>query len=299
MKNFLRAMGLCTVLIIAQFANADVITNRNYKGVTDYIHQLAVKYPQNAQVIDIGFDDAGVLIEGLKIGDGPMANLVVGTHHGNEYGSTELALAFADSISQNPISGQTIYVIPVLNVDGYNRRNRYQRVNGKMVDPNRDYPGPCGTEGPHHMKATLNLAKFLEDKNIIASATIHTYWPAVMYPWGISTHDLETPYTPIFKDMVNAATALSHYTVGNSTEVLYPADGAFEDYAYWAHGIWSILFEVGNSHSPSVSSMQEMIKTNVPGLRAMFEVAPKQRAEQHDFTGKCDRSLQVLDLHIE
>lgn len=281
------------------FAQAQVTNKRNYQGVTDFLHQLAVKNPQTVQVISIGFDDEGIAIEGVQIGNGPVKNLVVATHHGNEYGSAELALAFAESLAINPIADQTMFVIPVLNIQGYNKRSRYQQVNGRSVDPNRDYPGPCGTEGPHLMKATLNLANFIHVNDIVSSATIHTYWPAVMYPWGISTHDLETPYTPIFSDMVKAATFMSKYTVGNSTEILYPADGAFEDYAYWAHGIWSILFEVGNSHSPSIPSMQEMIRTNVPGLRAMFEIAPKTRAENHEFTGKCDIALKALDMHIE
>src|SRR5205823_12865107 len=124
-----------------------------------------------------------------------------------------------------------IYVIPVLNISGYNANNRTERdLNGRYRDPNRDYPGPCGTEGPFHLKSTASLAKFVEQENIIASATLHTYYPAVVYPWGLSTYDTSTPYDNIFKTMVIHATEWSRYTVGNSTEVIYPADGAYEDY---------------------------------------------------------------------
>ena len=38
---------------------------------------------------------SGDTIIGLKIGNGPVNNLVVGTHHGNEYGATEVTRAFA------------------------------------------------------------------------------------------------------------------------------------------------------------------------------------------------------------
>lgn len=295
MKLFVVALA---VLVSVQ-ANAKVETNRNYKGVTDFIHALATKYPESTQLMNIGFSDAGVAIEGLQIGNGPVKNLLVAAHHGNEYGSTEVALHFAENLAASPIQGQTMFVIPVLNVDGYNKRNRYERVNGRSIDQNRDYPSPCGSEGPFHSRSTQALADFVAKNDIVVSSTIHTYWPAVVYPWGISTHDIETPYTPKFIELAQAATSVSKYTYGNNTETIYPADGTFEDYAYWKHGIWSMLFEIGRSHYPSLGDLDEMVKVNVPGLRLMYETAPTTRAESHEFTGKCDTALKVLDLHIE
>jgi carboxypeptidase T len=240
------------------------------------------------------------MIEGVAIGNGPVHNLVVATHHGNEYGSTEVGMAFATSIADHPIANQTVYVIPVLNISGYNRKQREESAKGNSYDPNRDYPGPCGTEGPHHLQSTASLAKFIDHENIIVSATLHTYSPAVVYPWGIPTNDTNTPYDNIFMTMVNNATEMSHYTVGNSTEVIYPAAGAYEDYAYWKLGVWSILFELGHSHNPSQADINEMARVNIPGLRKMLEQAPVERAVDHAFTGKCSTSrLAHLDKHDE
>lgn len=290
---------LAVALLITSMAQADVSTSRNYKDILAYLQKIVTENPNNAEKFILGYNNQGVAIEGVKLGNGPVANLVVGAHHGNEYGSTELALNFAESVAKTPIEGQTMYVIPVLNVDGYNNRMRWERVNGRNIDPNRDYPGPCGTEGPFNSRSTKALADFIDQKGIVASATLHTYWPAAVYPWGLSSHDIDTPYTPVFMNMVQAATQYSQYEMGNSTEVIYPADGTYEDYAFWKHGIWSILFEVGHSHSPSVNGLNDIVKGNVPGLRKMFEVAPKVRAEKHDFTGQCDAFLRTLDLHIE
>lgn len=284
---------------IVSIANADVSTSRQYKDVTNYLHKLATAYPQNTELFTLGFSNAGVAIEGLKIGKGPIHNLMVATHHGNEYGSTEVALNFAESVAINPIQGQTLYVIPVLNIDGYNSRQRWERINGQMIDPNRDYPGPCGTEGPFHSSSTKALADFIVKEDIVASATLHTYWPAAVFPWGLSTYDVETPYTPIFMKMVQEATSSSQYQMGNSTEIIYPADGTFEDYAFWKQGVWSILFEMGRSHSPNAKELDQMVKQNIPGMRRMFETAPQARAESHDFKGKCAVALRSLDLHIE
>lgn len=99
--------------------------------------------------------------------------------------------------------------------------------------------------------------------------------------------------------MANKATEMSHYTVGNSTQVIYPADGCYEDYAFWKHGIWSILFELGFSHHPSQGEIDEMVRTNVPGIRKMLAEAQMERAVNHDFAGQCIGRLRHLDRHDE
>lgn len=289
---------LLSLLAVALPAKAE--TRRNYAGMKTALQKLASEHPAAASVFTLAESDSKESIVGLKLGNGPVKNLVVATHHGNEYGSSEVALAFAESLALAPIEGQTVYVIPVLNIGGYNARTRNERdAKGISRDANRDYPGPCGTEGPFTLKSTRALADFVAKEEIVSSATLHTHYPAVMFPWGISTRDLATPYPEIFRDLVNWATEDSRYQVGNSTEVLYPADGAFEDYAFWKHGVWSILFELGYSHSPSENQIQDMIRTNVPGLRRMLERAPRARATNHAFSGQCDLRLRSLDRHDE
>jgi len=290
-----------TVTLSAQAADLwTSSTNRKYADVKMFVQRLAATYPDKVKTFSLGVSDSKDEILGVKIGSGPVHNIVVSTHHGNEYGSAELALAFAESVAKAPIDGQTIYVIPVLNIGGYNARTREELDGrGTSYDPNRNYPSPCGTEGPFTLKSTKALADLVEREKIVTSATLHTYYPAVMYPWGISTRDLATPYPDEFNKLVNDATEESHYQVGNSTEVLYPADGAYEDYAFMQHGIWSILFELGYSHTPSESEIQTMVSTNVPGLRRMFVNAPKVTAVNHAFTGTCDKTLRSRDKHDE
>lgn len=269
----------------------------NYDNVVNKLNEIASLNPSQAQVITIGTNSQGVPIKGLKIGQGPVASLVVGTHHGNEYGSTAVALGFAQAATVAPVEGQTVYVIPVLNVSGYNRGNRYETGLQSTVDANRDYPGPCVSGKSFKLKSTESLAQFLEDKNIQISATLHTYFPAVVYPWGISTRDLSTPYDDTYKRLVADATQESRYRTGNNTEVLYAADGTFEDYAYWKHGIWSLLFELGFTHNPDPTAIKNMIEVNTPGIRRFLENSPKTRVASHGFSGRCDRmSIQRVLL---
>lgn len=271
--------------------------NAKYQAVVQEMQNIAKKNPTQVEMVLIGTNNQGQEIKGLKIGNGPTNSLVVATHHGNEYGSTAVALGFAEALAVHPIKGQTVYVVPVLNISGFDRKNRYESNLSSMIDSNRDYPGPCVKGKTFKLKSTQSLAQFLVDKNIVISATLHTYFPAVVYPWGISTEDLETPYEKEYKNLVELATQDSGYQTGNNTAVLYPADGTFEDYAYWKHGIWSLLFELGDSHSPDEVSIGNMVTYNTPGLRRFLENAPTQRVSQHQFTGRCDnRRLQRVFL---
>ncbi len=279
---------------------------RNYSEVQNFMHQVVQRYPQNARMFTLGQSDDGRMIEGVQIGDlsrirasrgrGIMNSLVVATHHGNEYGSTEVGLGFLASAAQAPIQGQSVFVIPVLNLSGFDRGQRREAARGTSFDPNRDYPGPCGTEGPYKLKSTAALAGFVNAMNITASATLHTFSSMVVYPWGISAQgsDLNTPYDDIFKMLTQAAVVESGYQTGNNTELLYPADGTFEDYAYWQHGIWSLLFELGVTHNPSEAQVNTMVRTNVPGIRRFLEQSPRQRAEKHAFTGHCTTTSQKI-----
>ncbi|MBI3542114.1 MAG: carboxypeptidase [Deltaproteobacteria bacterium] len=271
-----------------------------YSDVKAFLREVVKKNPKTAALFELGTTDSGQVVEGLRIGSGPMHNLVVSTHHGNEYGSTEVALGVAASLAAAPLGGQTVYVIPVLNITGYNAKNRYEGDSGSSSrDPNRDYPGPCGTEGPHKLKSTALLAQFVDREGIVASATLHTFSPAVVYPWGLGTPDLSTPYDEEFKRLVEASVVESHYPTGNSTEVIYAANGTYEDYAFWKHGIWSILFELGYTHSPGQGDVDQLVKVNVPGIRKLLETAPKERAANHAFTGRCDGRHVRPDRHDE
>lgn len=279
---------LTPVILIAQTSKYDNVIKR--------LESIQSSVPNQTEIFSIGQNDQGQIIKGLKIGSGQNKALVVGTHHGNEYGSTEVAMGFAAYLAKAPISDLTVYVIPVLNISGYNKGSRYESNLATVVDPNRDYTGPCVKTKSFTLSSTKALANFIDQENIVISATLHTYSPVVVYPWGISTHNLSTPYDAQYIELVKAATIESGYQWGNNTELLYAADGTFEDYAYWKHGIWSLLFELGFSHSPDPVSVNTMIAVNNPGIKRFLEMAPRSRVAQHSFSGKCDntRSQRVF-----
>lgn len=270
-----------------------------YVDIRAQLKAIATQYPEVAHIVTLGVSDSGQPIEGIRIGSGPTHHLVVATHHGNEYGSTEVARGLARSLAESPIKDVSTTVIPVLNISGYDRKIRYESAKGSSFDPNRDYEGPCGGEGPFNLKSTKLLADYVARENVVASATLHSWFPAVVYPWGLGGDPLNTLYDGLFLRLAQDAVVESKYTVGNSTEVIYAANGTYEDYAFWKHGIWSLLFEVGTTHTPSAVQVAETVRVNVPGLRRMLESAPHERAEKHAFTGKCLDKSKFYDPHDE
>jgi len=293
-KGFLLSLFSISTLSAQSFYHRTNAAKRDYESVRLQLKSIAAANPNNAEIVVVTDSDSGRPVEGLKIGKGSVSHLIVATHHGNEFGATEVALAAAKDLAENPVADRAVYVVPVLNIQGYDKKNRYERVGTfGNYDPNRDYPGPCGTEGPWKLKSTKGIAKFVEDKKIVSAATLHTYWPAVLYPWGNNASDFATFYDNIFIKLANSATFRSGYETGYSGELIYPVDGTFEDYVYWKHGVWSLLFELGGSHYPSQSDIDKMISTNVPGLRRMMEDAPVATAEDHRFVASCTRNKGI------
>jgi len=283
-----------TPLLFSLFFNSQYDFNATaYDKIAQSLHEIQRKNPEHSEVFTLGLSDQGLPIYGLKIGQKGKSNLIVGTHHGNEFGSTAVAIAAAEQFAQNPIQDQTLYVVPVLNVSGYNTRSRNERgPNNRSVDSNRDYDGPCRSGRAFQLSSTQSLSRLVNEKNIVASATLHTYMPGVLYPWGFSTRETMTADQSQYVDLARLAAKESGYKVGNSTEELYAADGTFEDYAYWKYGIWSLLFEMGSSHNPTQREIENMIRVNIPGLRRFFEETPPSRSVQNQFTGRCDKSVR-------
>ena len=71
----------------------------NYDKVTATLTQIQQSNPGTSQVINIGTSEKGVPIYALQVGSGQVHSLIVATHHGNEYGSTAVALGVAENLA--------------------------------------------------------------------------------------------------------------------------------------------------------------------------------------------------------
>jgi carboxypeptidase T len=286
-KRVFAATSFC---FFAQVANA-----APYDDSVARLDRLVDAHPELVTPMDIGTNDQGVLIRGVRI-EGSEArgmtkpkHLVVGTHHGNEQLSAEVAHSFAERLVaalEDPnapfhaeLSKSVYYVIPVLNVSGFNagRREESSRT-GRTMDPNRDYPDPCTTDQPYQLASTGHLADFVGREEIVAAVTIHGYIGTFTYPWGIFTTNTHTPDHTAFQAMSREVVAVNRYSTGTHADAIYPTAGAFEDWAYFEHGVWVMLLEIANR--PNVAR-------DADSLLKYFAVAPETRSTQHTHVGRC------------
>ncbi|XP_051859540.1 uncharacterized protein LOC117572446 [Drosophila albomicans] len=201
-------------------------------------------------------------------------------------------------------------VLPVVNPDGYEhtQTGTYARIFRKTrqpyrfltqtcygADPNRNfdfhwneegassnpcmdtYAGPSAFSEPETI-VVRDLMHSLADRGIMY-LTMHSYGNYLLYPWGWTsdlpdTVDQLDAVASAGGDAIKEATG-TVYTVGSSTNVLYIAAGASDDYAFYAGFNISITMELSGGgvtgFDPPASSINEYVTETWIGVRAMAE----------------------------
>lgn len=275
-----------------------------YDRVAIELDRLASTYHNYVDAMDLGQNDQGMMIRGITVQHPTRQSiaqphhLVVGTHHGNERMSADLALKFANDLIrelQSPTESAwevlretKITIVPVLNIGGFNGNRRQERDgSGRSLDPNRDYPDPCRSSSHFQLKSTTGLAKFVYDENIIGAVTIHGYIGTFTFPWGTYTAQTHTHDHAQYMMWAQKAKDRNQYRIGTHTDLIYPAAGAFEDWAYHKYGIWVSLIELDRGANLAKDSA---------ALLSYLSALPDQRSTQHDHMGPCTRLDQLWPL---
>ncbi len=229
----------------------------------------------NTALFTLGQNDQGRDILGIVLGDTSRAitkHLVVGTHHGNERAAADLPFYFIEEILPQLSEDTVIYVVPVLNITGYNRSRREETgSDNKPHDANRDYEDACKPKADFQLKSTLLAAEFMEKENIIAAVSLHGYVGTFTYPWGTSMTDYKTVDDVYMEDWAKKAAAHNGYKTGTHGGAIYPAIGSFEDYAYFKMGVWSYLLEI--------KSPQSDLRKDAKTLVEFFKQVPRERSK--------------------
>jgi len=291
MKN-LRLAVLCITLSAFGFGAAP--TGR-YKAIYDQMTAMETANPGLAKVFSIGTNDEGVDLYALRISTSPqemdkskIGQFLVATHHGNEGGSTEVAMEFMRDLIRRYQSdelwrgqlGQTEWtILPVLNVSGYNSNRRQEHGQ----DPNRDYPGPCTQNGYGKLKSIRTLMSFLETRSFAGSITAHGYVGNFTYPWGFYTDNNKTLDENRYREIARKVADVNDYSYGNAGDAVYPANGCFEDYIYWKHGSWSLLLELR-------SGSQSDVKATVPAVATFYDLIDSTASSKNQFSANCTRA---------
>lgn len=285
---------LCLILSLKAFASEP--TGR-YKTVVDGLLTLEKQYSKTAKVFSIGDNDDGTEIYAMRVSVNPatqdpkkIGQLIVSTHHGNELAAPQFTMYFlasllkrynSDELYRGNLADMEWTIIPVLNISGYNAANRHE----KGMDPNRDYPGPCHSAPGGKLKSIRRLMEYSGSRPFTGSLTVHGYVGALTYPWGVSVANTHTLDHNQFSAITQKAASFNGYTVGTSTDIVYPVDGAYEDWSYWKHGMWSLLLELKDG------SQTDIQKTSL-AIESYFNALDSSPSTKNQLTSSCNRGLK-------
>jgi hypothetical protein len=166
-----------------------------------------------------------------------------------------------------------MWFVPVVNPDGY--ENNYitwlqtgafglQRKNSHGVDLNRNFGyawgydnvGSSGKHGaetyrgpaPFSEPETQALRDFCIAKEFVTAENFHTYGELCLYPWSYSYQAV--PDSSDFIRLSDARMRGVGYRCGQSTRILYAANGVATDWMYGEHVLkpvtWAMSTEIGN-----------------------------------------------------
>lgn len=266
------------------------------KGIRAQLRRLENKYPRLTEVKSIGRSLQGRPILAIRLTnergrhhDKPQV-LLIATTHAREWISTEVAMRLikyltanykTDSRVTNLLDTTEIWIIPVVNPDGYEYTFTTERLwrknlrdndgDGKItlvdgVDINRNFDSSWGydNEGsspvssnetfrgsaPNSEPETKALIKFIDHNKFKFIVSYHSYSNLILYPWGWQVK------TPSFDDPIfvaqagtddNPAIQDSLLGVGYDPGVgadLYITNGEFTDWTYSKRGIPAYTVEL-------------------------------------------------------
>ena len=261
---------------------------RTYDEVQDKLVEIASS-SSIATLIDLGDSYENRAINGLKFSTGGSDKPAVffnGCQHAREWITVMATTYFADQLAQEYVNNtftQTlldivdVYIVPIVNPDGYvytHTTDRYWRKNRQPnsgssyvgTDLNRnwdaDWNGGESTStspssdiyvGTYPFSATEASAvkNYMEAiPNLRGHLDIHSYSALVLGPWGYTNS-----YTPDHTEIVSlgnlmndAITNTNNYPftfgVGDANGSLYLASGTMPDWSYDALGVLGYTYEL-------------------------------------------------------
>jgi len=256
----------------------------NLSDITAFVNGLAKEYPDLVTIVNLGKSYEGKDLIALKLTSGTGTKSAIwfdGCIHAREWITTATVLYMANSLLSdfnrdpvvtNLLKNLEIWVMPVVNPDGYDytwttdrmwRKTRSPNAGSSCVgtDPNRNWdfhwgeagtsPDPCsdayqGSKAFSEIEVSTVGLYIKNAGNFHGYINFHSYSQLWMSPWGW-TAALPTDWDKqdgLSANCVNALTAVfgTQYEHGNIAVIIYPASGSSADYTY---GVCNILYSYG------------------------------------------------------
>jgi murein tripeptide amidase MpaA len=251
----------------------------------DYLDALAAFNPDIAQVVTVGTSLEGRPIKGLRIsnaGSGAPSFVMQGCQHAREWITPMVCQFVADYLVRNYgiddevtrlVDDVVWYIIPIVNVDGYEyswttdrmwRKNRRDNGNGTFgVDLNRNWSvgwggeGSSGNTGSETYRGTAPFSEpestavrdyVLSLSNRAVFLDVHSYSQLILAPYGYTSdlppdHDLYQYLGAEMQQRIFDVHGMT-YVHGPTYTTIYPAAGVAGDWGYEAAGAIGFGFEL-------------------------------------------------------
>jgi len=280
---------------------------KSYEETVEFLKRCVTLYPHLIKIESIGktWEGRDIILATLSLNveyaDLKPALLYTGTIHAREWIGNELAVAFIDYLLTNhdsdprvisALAKNTLYIVPVLNPDGFEysrthysfwRKNRRKNPDGSYgVDLNRNFSvgwvksnnyssNIYGGPEPFSEPETKAIKKFVDSHPNITIALDYHSQGNVFFPAHKFNHEAEIEGTDL-----NVLCANMNFEIEKVTGRRYgihrgkpPAKliaGSGREY-YYSRGILATVVEVGTKNIPDyLQNMSESIDENIPAL---------------------------------
>ncbi len=201
--------------------------------------------------------------------------LLNGTHHGDEWASTESVLGVAAYLVANRdapgvkelLARYRIVLLPLVNPDGHAAGTR-EDAQGR--DPNRDYAYPLRSEAESFHVPEIALLRGLQDQaRFRAAIAYHAGMTGVLWPWaydGLRARDLLA-----FRTLSRTATQAMGFSLFAQSFDDFQSTGEYLDYAYMKHDTLAVTFEVSEEKTPPDGELAAVVAGAVRGTLAYLD----------------------------
>jgi len=246
--------------------------------------------------------------------------LLVSNHHARELVTPELALSFAqnlltkydtDTKIQHVVDNNQIYIVWTMNPDGLDivwDSNKWNRVNARGVDLNRNYPVgfdlDCGGnarmgsetyrgEAPFSEVETRTMKAFQKEMNFAKLLDFHSYSQEVRhgYAWcGALDSRVQEKFLQVSKQLASGV---------NYEEASSCCLGGDISYAYNQHGSTPILIETASDFQPDGESMKAELARVWPGVLKFLQMPIPVSGTVTDDAGNTLSDAEIVLPHYQ
>ena len=192
-----------------------------------------------------------------------------GAHHGNEWPSSEAALALLQKVVSNPddpliteaLDKYAIIIQPVVNPDGHTHQTR-ETASGS--DPNRDYPFPLRADEESFKTPETKIVRSI--LNVLpsrAAIAYHSGMEGVLWPSCFT--DKPTLHHNLFYSLARKTAAAMGMGFFQQSWRDYPTEGEFIDYAYMKSRSLALTFEISRDGIPAETQLQGVVDRALKG----------------------------------